>query len=206
MLDRFERERHGVRVVRLRPGLIFKAEAASEIRRFFLGPLFPGFLLRRGLIPVVPDVDRLCFQAVHADDVGEAYRLALMREVSGPFNIAAEPVIGAEQLAEVMQARRLRLSARTLRGAADLSWRMRLQPDEAGWIDLALGAPLMNLARARTELGFSPRRDSLAALVELLNGLRRGDGGQTPPLRADAGGPARIKEFASGVGARNRGA
>ncbi|HVX33101.1 MAG TPA: NAD-dependent epimerase/dehydratase family protein, partial [Solirubrobacterales bacterium] len=63
-----------MRVVRLRPGLIFKAEAASEIRRFFLGPLLPNFLVRPRLIPFVPDVPDLRFQAVHADDVGDAYR------------------------------------------------------------------------------------------------------------------------------------
>src|SRR5919206_3769169 len=61
MLDRFESERPDVRVVRLRPGLIFKREAGAEIRRLFAGPLLPTPLLRPGLIPVVPDVGRLCF-------------------------------------------------------------------------------------------------------------------------------------------------
>ena len=45
-----------MRVVRMRPGLIFKREAASEIRRLFAGPLLPGFLVRPALIPIVPDV------------------------------------------------------------------------------------------------------------------------------------------------------
>ena len=31
-----------MRVVRLRPGLIFKREAATEIRRLFAGPWLPG--------------------------------------------------------------------------------------------------------------------------------------------------------------------
>jgi len=39
--------------------------------------------------------------------------------------------------------------------------------------------------------------------LELLAGLRDGAGGPTPPLAADAGGPARIRELLSGVGARN---
>ena len=37
LLDRFEREQPGVRAVRLRPGLIFSRESASEIRRLFAG-------------------------------------------------------------------------------------------------------------------------------------------------------------------------
>src|SRR4051812_24259055 len=88
MVDRFEAEHPGVRVARLRPGLIFKREAASEIRRLFAGPLLPSPLLRRGLVPVVPRNDRLRFQAVHSLDVGEAYRLAATGDARGAFNIA----------------------------------------------------------------------------------------------------------------------
>src|SRR2546421_667397 len=42
MLDRFEHEFPGVRVVRLRPGLAFKREAAAESRRYFAAPLLPA--------------------------------------------------------------------------------------------------------------------------------------------------------------------
>src|SRR5947209_10561065 len=41
LLDRLEREHPHMRVVRLRPGLIFKAEAATELRRRFAGPVLP---------------------------------------------------------------------------------------------------------------------------------------------------------------------
>lgn len=44
--------------MRLRPGLIFKREAATGIRRLFIGPLLPRPLVRRELIPFVPDVPR----------------------------------------------------------------------------------------------------------------------------------------------------
>jgi UDP-glucose 4-epimerase len=92
LLDAFEAQHPDVRVVRLRPGLIFKAEAASGIRRLFAGPLLPTTLLRRRLIPIVPALERLRFQAVHSLDVAEAYHLAVTRDVRGPFNVAAEPV------------------------------------------------------------------------------------------------------------------
>jgi UDP-glucose 4-epimerase len=202
LLDRFEAENPQRRVVRLRPGLIFKSEAASEIRRFFIGPLLPGFLVRPRLIPLVPRVPRLRFQAVHADDVGDAYRRALLHDVRGAFNIAAEPEIGPEELGQVLRARPIDVSARALRTAADISWRLHLQPADAGWIDLALGVPMMDSARARDELGWRPGRSSLDALADLLTGIRHGEGGPTPPLDARAGGPLRVGEFASGVGQR----
>ena len=117
LLDLFERDHPGVRVVRLRPALTFKRVAASEIRRLFLGPLVPGSLARADAIPVVPKVKRLRTQAVHADDVGQAYRLAVVGDARGPFNLAAEPVLDADTLAGLLHARPVRVPAGLREGA-----------------------------------------------------------------------------------------
>lgn len=200
MLDAFEQREPDVRVVRLRPGLIFKAEAGSEIRRLFAGPFLPGFLVRRQLVPLVPRVPRLRFQAVHSRDVGEAYRQAVVRDVRGAFNIAAEPEIGDEELREFFGARSFPLPAGALRVAADLTWKLRLQPTSPGWLDLALGVPAMDTSRAREQLGWEPTIDSLQALDDLMRGIRNAEGAPTPPLEPKAGGPLRVGEFATGVG------
>lgn len=201
-LDEFEKRSPNTRVVRLRPGLIFKSEAASEIRRLFAGPFLPGFLVQKRLVPLIPRVPRLRFQAVHSRDVGEAYRQAVVRDVSGAFNIAAEPEIGVDELCEFFGARSFPLPAGALRGAAQLSWKLRLQPSPPGWIDLALGVPMMDTTRAREELGWEPSITSLDALDDLLQGMRHAEGGATPPLEPTAGGPMRSREFATGVGQR----
>jgi nucleoside-diphosphate-sugar epimerase len=181
-LDRFERDQPGVRVVRLRPGLVFKREAGSEIRRYFMGPLVPRALVQPRLLPVVPAVPRLRFQAVHADDAAEAYRLAVTGDARGAFNVAADPVLDPPELGRLLAARPVRVPAAALRGAAALSWRLRLQPTTPGWVDMALGVPVMDSRRARSELGWSPRRSSADALRELLAGIRHGAGEATPPL------------------------
>src|SRR3954463_5656708 len=148
LLDRFEAEFPDVRSVRLRPGLIFKREAAQEIRRYFAGPFLPSFLVRPGLIPVVPKVERLRFQAVHSLDVGDAYRLAVVRdEARGAYNVAADPVLDPDELASVLGARKVPVSARLLRRAAAVTWRLRLQPAPEGWLDMALGVPIMDTSR-----------------------------------------------------------
>jgi hypothetical protein len=67
---------------------------------------------------------------------------------------------------------------------------------------MGLGVPVMDSTRIRSELGWQPRTGAGDALLELLDGLRDGAGGSTPPLAAGAGGPARLKEFVTGVGAR----
>jgi nucleoside-diphosphate-sugar epimerase len=200
MLDRFEADHPEIRVVRLRPGLIFKREAASGIRRLFAGPLLPGWLVRRALIPAIPSMERLRFQAVHSLDVGDAYRLALKRPVRGAYNIAAEPVLDPTELGRILGARPVPAPPTVLRAAAALSWRLRLQPTPPGWIDLALGVPLMDTSRARTELGWEPHVSAAGALIDLLDGLRDKAGIETPPLSPRAGGPFRVRELATGVG------
>jgi UDP-glucose 4-epimerase len=200
ILDRIEAENPDLRVVRLRPGLIFKREAASEIRRLFAGPFLPSRLMRPRFIPIVPDHPRLVFQAVHSLDVGEAYRLAVVRDVRGPFNIAADPVLDPAELAGVLGARRARIPGAVLRLGAAISWRLRLQPSEPGWVDMALNVPVMNFNRAREELGWRPAYTSVAALRELIDGIHDSAGIDTPPLSPRSGGPLRIREFLTGVG------
>jgi nucleoside-diphosphate-sugar epimerase len=202
LLDRLQSDRPELRIVRMRPALVFKAQAATEIRRLFAGPLLPGSVLRSSLIPVVPDTARLRFQAVHSLDVGQAFCRAVSSDAVGAFNLAADPPIDAQVLAEIFKARVLRLPARVLRAGAALSYALRLQPSEPGWLDMALAVPLMNSGRARQELGWTPRHTAIDALTELLEGLRSGSDFDTPPLSRAASGPGRLREFMTGLGSR----
>jgi UDP-glucose 4-epimerase len=186
ILDAFVREHPETRVVRLRPGLIFKREAGKEIRRLFTGPLLPPALVRPGLVPIVPDIPRLRFQAVHSLDVGEAYRLAIVSDTRGAFNIAADPVLDPQELARLLDARTVPMPARAARAFALATWRLHLQPTPPGWVDLALGVPLLDTTRARDELGWEPRHTSGDALLELMHGIRRRASAPTPPLEAVA--------------------
>jgi nucleoside-diphosphate-sugar epimerase len=89
-----------------------------------------------------------------------------------------------------------------LRAGAHIAWLLRLQPSPKGWVDMALGVPLMDTSRARTELGWTPAHSSEHALLELLTGIRDSSGADTPPLAPDSGGPLRVRELLTGIGAR----
>jgi UDP-glucose 4-epimerase len=158
--------------------------------------------LRSSLAPISPDVPGLQFQAVHSDDVADAYRRAVLSDVSGPFNVAADPVIGAGELSLLLDARPVRIPARIVRAAAAATFALRLQPAEPGWVDMALGVPLMSVERATAELGWSPRHSSMQAIEELVAGLRDGAQDQTAPLARATSGPARARELLTGVGKR----
>ncbi len=191
LLDAVERRHPDLRVVRLRPGLIFQRDAGTEISRYFLGPLVPVRLLRYGRIPLVPANRRLRLQAVHADDVADAYARAVLGEAHGAFNVAADPVLTPELVARHFHGWTVPVAAPVLRAAAALTWAARLQPVDAGWVDLALNAPLMSSDRAEAELGWAPRFDSVSALRELFAGMADRTGTAAPPLSPDPALPGR---------------
>jgi UDP-glucose 4-epimerase len=201
-LDRFEAENPEVRVVRIRPGLVFKKEAAQGIRRLFGGPFVPTILARPGLIQLLPEIENLRGQVIHSYDVGDAFRQAIVRDVRGAFNVAAEPVLDAHEVGRILNARPLPVPSGAIRAGVELSWRLRLQPVTPGWLDMALNVPVMDTTRARTELGWTPERSAEDALLDLLEGLRTGAEFPTPPLAKETGGPFRIREILTGVGGR----
>ncbi|TDB81583.1 NAD-dependent epimerase/dehydratase family protein, partial [Micromonospora sp. KC721] len=191
MLDILEAEHPWLRVVRLRPGLTFQRDAGTEISRYFLGPLAPVRLLRFGRLPVVPANRRLRMQAVHADDVADAYARAILGDARGAFNVAADPVLTPELVARHFKGWTVPVAAPVLRAAAALTWRARLQPVDTGWVDLALNVPLMSSERAESELGWRPTVDAVAALKDLFAGMAHRAGTGSPPMSAAPDLPGR---------------
>jgi nucleoside-diphosphate-sugar epimerase len=202
VLDVFERDHRETRVVRLRPGFIFKASSSAQQRRLFAGPLVPGVVLRPGLVPLVPDMPGFRFQVLHSHDAAAAYHLALTRDVRGPFNVAADPVIDAASLGRLLRARPVRVPARVAGSLLAAAWRLHLVPASPHLFDLALSLPLMDSDRARTVLGWHPEHDAFDALSEVIEGMHQHEAGGTPPLRLRAQRPSRLDEVATGVGQR----
>ncbi len=198
-LDAVEDEHPDLRVVRLRPGLVLSAAAASALARSFLGPYVPQRVLRPGLIPLVPAVPGLTMPVVHSEDVAQAFVLAATRDVRGAFNISAEPPLTMAVLAKALQAREVPVPRAVARVVADLTWRLHLQPTDPGWLDLGTSGLVMDTSRARDVLGWTPQRDAVEALLELLDGFAGGTGAATPVLAPRATGAGRVMEAARAV-------
>lgn len=169
-------------VTRVRPGLIFQDAAASEVARYFLGPLVPTALVRRGLLRFAPFPDALAFQAVHADDVAAAIELILRERAGGAFNVAAPPVIDRDAFRRIFGGVGPAAPPSVLRALASATWRARLQPTEPGWLDLAAQVPTMSTRRLEG-LGWTPTRDAADVLGRFVDAMGRGAGRPGPLLQ-----------------------
>jgi nucleoside-diphosphate-sugar epimerase len=199
LLDRFECEHPEVRVVRMRPAFLFTEAAASEQRRIFAGPFVPNLVSRR--VPVLPYPAGLRMQALRTEDAAVAYRLALTSDVRGAFNLAAEPILDGPTLADAIGARLVTLPPAVVRAALATAWHTRTAPAEPGLFDLVLQLPELDVTRARTELGWTPRSSATDAVRAFLHGMSEGAGAPTPPLTPD-GWRERLDELRRGVGGR----
>jgi nucleoside-diphosphate-sugar epimerase len=168
-------------IARLRPGLIVQRESGSALLRYGLPAFVPAALLRH--VPLLP-VDRsLVVPVVHTDDVADAVERVLLRRAAGPFNLAADPPITRDAIAEALGARPVHVPKPALRAAAWASWQARVQPLDPGWIDLAFAVPLLDTTRARRELGWAPAVDARSALTEVLGGMADAAATSSPALR-----------------------
>jgi UDP-glucose 4-epimerase len=154
-----------IRVVRLRSGVIVypawdrPQTIAGRILRRIYGPHWWRF---------VPDLGPYALQCVHVDDFVNALCLALTQSVSGPFNIAADPIT-SDLLAEVFAAKKIRLAPQHLQRILTLGSRLRLLSGAINWAELALRRQVLDTTRAQRDLHWPiehPARSIVSDWVE----------------------------------------
>lgn len=182
LLDEYEESHPDLAVARLRPALIFQRDAGHEITRLFLGPFVPERVLG-GKVPVLPWPAGVRLQAVHADDVAQAYREAVVRQVRGAFNVASPRVLRGEDVARVVGSGEVReVPVAVVRAALSTAWHSRVVPVGPGWLDMAVHAPVLDTSRAERELGWRATWDGLDAVRDVVDGILDGAGTASPPL------------------------
>ncbi len=203
LLDAYQDGGHDTIITRLRPGIVGQRSAGSALLRYGVPALVPRQVLDH--VPVLPLDRRLRIPMVHADDVADAIARVLERRAAGPFNLAAEPPLTTDRIADVLGARPVHVPSGVLRAAMSLAWHARLQQVDTGWLDMAFALPLLDTGRARRELGWQPQHDAVSVLAEVITGMREAAEGRTPVLRRRTV-PGALKDFVrrGPVGQRNR--
>ncbi|MGH9085529.1 MAG: NAD-dependent epimerase/dehydratase family protein [Acidimicrobiales bacterium] len=114
---------------------------------------------------VVPD---LTIQLIHEDDVGSAFVQCIMGAgPPGAYNIAADDVLSAVDVARELGMLPLPISPKPFQHLTRLAAAVPL-PDGAppitSWVESVSNPPIVDTAKAKRELGWTPRYSALEAL------------------------------------------
>lgn len=182
MLDSFELRNPRTRTVRMRPAFVFQREAAAEQWRLFIANPRLRRLFDTRLLPVVPLPSDLLVQAVHAEDLTEAFAAAVEGDVSGAYNVAADDVLEASDVAALLNARPLRVDAKRMRPLVGTAWRAHASKAPPELFDTMMSLPVMSTRRARDDLGWRPQMTAADAIGSFLAGTAERETGPTPAL------------------------
>jgi len=174
-----------------RPTLVLQPDAASEIGRYFLGPLLfpvaravPGAVAR--LLPL-PLPSSLHLGFVHSEDVADAIARIIDRRAPGAFNLSAPPQFDADGLARALGVQRIPVPAAVLRTGMQAAFLARVLQIEPGWLDLGLGVPPLDTSRARIQLDWRAKHSGGDLLREFVAALSKGEGHAGPLLHPGTG-------------------
>jgi nucleoside-diphosphate-sugar epimerase len=174
ILDLFEKEHPSLTVTRFRVGPVVGPGIESMLYEFLPPgtrriPLFAPWFPR--LFPNPIQGGKLLVQMVHEDDVAQAFRLAIVGDAPGAFNIAGDGVLGARDIATIMRARTVPIPLFGAKQLVDLAYRLRLSNINGDWVDLMRYPILVDTNRAKTVLGWQPQYTSDAALRSAADSL-----------------------------------
>jgi nucleoside-diphosphate-sugar epimerase len=129
--------------------------------------------IARGDVLVLPNEGLETVHHVHADDVAQAFELALSRPdaaVGQSFHVVSPAPMSLRAYAEAMYAHYAKEPR--LEFLPWEEWRQTVSEDEAAatWDHIA-HSPHGSIAKARRILGYAPRYSSLEAVIESVNSL-----------------------------------
>jgi nucleoside-diphosphate-sugar epimerase len=121
------------------------------------------------VLPLPVAVPKLPLQLIHEDDVGRALLLCVVGAgPPGEYNIAAEDVVTTVDLARELGLLAVPLPGRAAQAAARALTKVPGLPTLAQWIEVMAQPAIMDISKAREELGWSPQVGALEALRQSL--------------------------------------
>jgi UDP-glucose 4-epimerase len=159
----------GVEAYVVRPSIVAGQDALTLLRQ--LPQARVPRLLRRAVPPVLPDPG-VAFQLVHHDDVAAAL-VAAARGAGEPgaYNLAGKGTITLGDLARALGWRAIGVPS-PLVGLAALGAGLPLVPSVAQWVNAGRVPVVMDTAKARRDLRWRPRHDTLSTLRETVAAAR----------------------------------
>jgi UDP-glucose 4-epimerase len=189
----FLSEKHPLRAPRHEPFFLDKIDAEQEALRFgqpgqgrtstilrtapILGPNVDTFLTRylsRRFVPTVLGFDPL-WQFVHEADAVAAFRLAVIRDAPGVFNITGDGVLPLHTVLRLIGRSSIPLPPGLARTVVGALWLTQLGEAPPSFCDYLQYICVADGAQARRVLGFRPAYSSREAVIDFGSAQRLRD-------------------------------
>jgi nucleoside-diphosphate-sugar epimerase len=165
----------GLGLYLLRPPVVLGPHAVGA-KAFLPGPLTAvGARLAAAVLPLrfpLPAlVPELAVQFIHEDDVGQALLLCVVGAgPPGAYNIAGDGVMTVVDIARELGLAAIPIPGGLVRAAARTITFLPL-PAQAEWLEAAAQPSIMDVTKAKRELGWQPRYTSTQALRDTIERL-----------------------------------
>jgi nucleoside-diphosphate-sugar epimerase len=107
-------------------------------------------------------------QLVHHDDVATAIALATTTSAPpGAYNIAGDGIISMSDVAEALGARPVRVPRAAMAAASAIIARLPFVPSALEWLHMGRTSVVMDIGKAKSILGWTPRHSTADTLAEL---------------------------------------
>jgi nucleoside-diphosphate-sugar epimerase len=133
----------GVPAVVVRAAIVIGARVDNAVRQVFAAPVLAAI---RG--------DDMKFQAVHQDDVGRFYAEACLGERTGTVNLAADDVLGIDEVGARLGKRVVRLPEAAVAAFVRSTWTLGLARLDPGGFAAMRWLPIADTTRLREEWGY----------------------------------------------------
>lgn len=189
----FLSEKHALRPPRSEPFFLDKVSAEEEVLGFgkpgrglvatvlrtapILGPTVESFLTRYLSHPLVPTIlgfDPL-WQFLHEADAVAAFRLAVLRDAPGVFNITGEGVLPLHTVVRLVGRTSLPLPRSLTRTVTGALWIAQLGEAPPAFCDFLQYLCVADGSSAERALGFRPAYTSREAVIEFSSAQRLRD-------------------------------
>ncbi len=163
-LDDFEKLHPTLRIARLRPAILAGARMEHEL----------GKSLDAG---VYPDLGGPAAPFVWDEDVADAVLICLKKRAHGAFNLVADDPLEARELARAGGLRYVRIPRALARSVARLNpWIVKLggkRRADPAWLDIEPARMVISCAKAKRDLGWSPRYPTHADVFRKIGDVAR---------------------------------
>ncbi|CAA0127068.1 putative protein [Mycolicibacterium vanbaalenii] len=113
-------------------------------------------------------------QLVHHDDVAAAIALAVTTGSAppGPYNIAGDGVLSMSEVGEALGARPVKVPRSAAVATSEVISRLPFVPSALEWLHAGRTSVVMDTAKARTQLGWTPKYSAAQTLSLLASSVR----------------------------------